>query len=337
MDRMSRRSRKEARRREEQAAPIPPRTADAPGPANPLELGGAGWKATLRRTAKEFKADRCTTTAGSLAYSWFMALVPSLIALLGVAALVKIGSGTVHYLVNGLNKALPPGARDVFTHAVRAATQRTSSGSLTVVIIAIALALWSASSGMVALETAMDIAYDVPGDRKFLAKRITAAKLMLATVIFGGIAAALIVFGAPIGTSIQHHLGMNGVAFTVIFNVVRWLITIIFVSLLFSIYYFVGPNRQSPRWQWVSPGGLAGTIIFLAASLGFSFYVTKFGSYGKTYGALAGVVILMLWLYLTGLAVLFGGELNAETEREAAAQGGHPAAQETASRIDASS
>jgi len=318
----------------EQASAVPPQTAGAPGPKTPLEIGGSGWRATVRRTLKEFKADRCTMAAGSLAYSWFLALVPALIALLGVASLVQFGSGTVHDLVNGLNKALPPGASGVFTDAVQAATSRTSQGSLTVIIIAVILALWSASSGMVALQTALDIAYDVPGDRAFVAKRLYAAELLLATVVFGGIAAALIVFGAPLGTSIQHHLSVSSAAFTIGWNVVRWLINIVFVSLLFSIYYFVGPNRESPRWQWISPGGLAGTAIFLAASVGFSFYVAKFGSYGKTYGALAGVVILMLWLYLTGLAVLIGGELNAEIEREAAAQAGHPEAQASAARIE---
>jgi membrane protein len=318
----------------EQASAVPPQTADAPGPKTPLEIGGSGWRATVRRTLKEFKADRCTMAAGSLAYSWFLALVPALIALLGVASLVQFGSGTVHDLVNGLNKALPPGASGVFTDAVQAATSRTSQGSLTVIIIAVILALWSASSGMVALQTALDIAYEVPSDRRFLAKRLYAVELLLATVVFGGIASALIVFGAPLGISIQHHLSVSSAAFTIGWNVVRWLINIVFVSLLFSIYYFVGPNRESPRWQWISPGGLAGTAIFLAASVGFSFYVAKFGSYGKTYGALAGVVILMLWLYLTGLAVLIGGELNAEIEREAAAQAGHPEAQASAARIE---
>jgi len=318
----------------EQASAVPPQTAGAPGPKTPLEIGGSGWRATVRRTLKEFKADRCTMAAGSLAYSWFLALVPALIALLGVASLVQFGSGTVHDLVNGLNKALPPGASGVFTDAVQAATSRTSQGSLTVIIIAVILALWSASSGMVALQTALDIAYEVPSDRRFLAKRRYAVELLFATVVFGGIASGLIVFGAPLGISIQHHLSVSSAAFTIGWNVVRWLINIVFVSLLFSIYYFVGPNRESPRWQWISPGGLAGTAIFLAASVGFSFYVAKFGSYGKTYGALAGVVILMLWLYLTGLAVLIGGELNAEIEREAAAQAGHPEAQASAARIE---
>lgn len=322
------------RRRTGQDVPIPSQNQQSTGPASPLELGRPGWGSTLKRTMTEFKTDRCTMSAGSLAYSWFLALFPALIALIGIESLVNIGSSTVHHLVGGLHKALPPQAGSIFTHAVQSATHRTS-GSLAVVIIAIVLALWSASGGMTALQTALDIAYDVPVDRKFLAKRVVALLMMAATVVLGGVAAALIVFGASLGTSISHHMGISGLGFTIVWNAIRWVVTIIFVSLLFSAYYYLGPKRQSPRWQWVSPGGLIGTLIFLAASLGFSFYVTKFGSYDKTYGALAGVVILMLWLYLAALAVLFGGELNAETEREAAAQAGDPQARVTAAKIEA--
>jgi membrane protein len=291
-------------------------------PSMPLEIGDPGWRTTVRRAVKEFKDDRCTMAAGSLAYSWFLALVPALIALLGVASLVQFGSGTVHRLVSGLKKALPPGASDVFTGAVDAATSRTSHGSLTVIIIAVLLALWSASSGMVALQTALDIAYDVPRDRTLVAKRLRALELMLATAAFFGIAAALIVFGAPLGNAIEHRLPFSTAAFTVGWNVLRWLIAIVFVLALFSIYYYIGPNRATRRWQPISPGGLVGTAIFLAASVGFSFYVANFGSYGKTYGALAGVVILMLWFYFTGLAILIGAELNAQIEQGASARAG---------------
>ena len=314
---------------------LPPLSQVEGGPDNPLEIGATGWKNTLKRSVKKFSLDRCTMAAGSLAYHWFFALFPAVVAAIGVISLVKLDQAQLDHLINGLGQALPGGASEVFKTAITQAGKK-SSGAQTTVILGTLLAIWSASGGMVALETALDVAYEVPKSAKFIKKRLKSFVLILCTVVFGGLSSIFIVEGAPLGHSLSNLIGFHGIGFTIVWTVVRWVLTIILVSLLFSCYYYFGPNREIPSWKWVSPGGVVGTIIFLAASLGFSFYVSEFGnsSYSKTYGSLAGVALLIFWLYLAGIAVLLGGEINAESERQAAAEAGHPGARQAAGDIE---
>jgi membrane protein len=141
-------------------------------------------------------------------------------------------------------------------------------------------------------------------------------------LVLGGTATALIVFGAPLGDALRDNLPF-GSAFVVLWTLIRWVGGLVALTGLFATIYYLSPNRDTPRWVWVSPGGILAAVIWLVASLGFSIYVSQFGNYAETYGgSLAGVVVLLLWLYLTALAVVLGGELNAELERQSAARKG---------------
>ena len=313
---------------------VPPRHERSGGPDSPLDLGKSGWMATLKRAGKEFAADRATLTAAALAYHWFLALVPALIALIGLVKLLNLGTSTIHTLVTGIGQTMKP-AQGLFQQAFTAASSK-ASGATTALILGVAIAVWSASGGMAALETGLDVAYDVGKDRKFIGKRLRALVMMVATIILGGIAAALIVAPGKIGSVLSGALGVSAhaTAFVVVWTIVRWVIALIALSLLLSFYYFYGPNRPSPTWKWVSAGGVIATLIIIAATIGFSFYAQVSGSYSKTYGSLASVVVMIFWLFLIGVAILLGAEINAETEREAAAQAGHPGARRSAARIE---
>lgn len=286
--------------------------------SSPTRLTRAQWRQALKDSLAHAKDDRMSIVAGSLAYRWFLSLFPTLIALLGITALVHMSPQLVSKLIHGAATALPAGASTVVTTAIRHAHGRTS-GALGATIIAAAVALWSASSGMTVLQTGLNMAYEIPEDRKFVSKRLVALALMVAVAVLGGAASALIVFGPQLGRAVSGAVPVGGTAFVALWTAARWVAAVIVVSVLFAVVYWIGPRRDSPHWQWISPGALTGTALWIVASLAFSFYTSSFGSYGKTYGAFAGVAILIFWLYVTGLVVLLGAEINAELERKRAA------------------
>ena len=305
----------------DQTAPPPSQKGGEGQPRSPLELGAPDWKQTLRRTAAEFKADRAALISAGMAFYWFLAVFPGLVAAVGVFGLINAGPEATESLTKAIRTTLPGDAAEVLSGAVGRAP--AGGASLVAVVVGLALALWSASAGMVAVQNGLDVAYDVPQERerKFVKKRLYALALMGVAGVLGGIATVLVVFGEPLGETISDDLPFGG-AFVAVWTLARWLLAVGAVAVLFAAFYYLGPNRESPRWTWLSPGGVLGAMIWLASSLAFSFYVSSFGSYAKTYGSLAGVVVLLLWLYLSALAVVLGGELNAELERQGAIKSG---------------
>jgi membrane protein len=278
--------------------PVPSQTSGGTGPDSPLQLQPRDWKSTAKRTLKEIKDDRVTLIAAGMAYYFFLAIFPALIALVGVLGIAHINPSG---LISSIKSSLPGGAGTALTKAIAHADKPSHGASLVAAVGGILLAIFSASSGMSALQKGLNVAYDVPKDRKFLVARGVGILLLIATLIFGAVPSPFFTFGE-----------------STIFTVLGYIVSIITVVILFSVFYYVGPNRESPSWQWVSPGGILGTMLWIVVSIALGIYVGNFNSYSKTYGPLAGVIVLILWLYVSSLAVLIGGELNAELERQAA-------------------
>jgi len=271
-------------------------------------------KAIFKSTVKNLSEDRVNVAAGAFAYRWFLSIFPMIIALLGIASLVTLPATVVVDLINGVTKTLPSGAAHVFTDAITHAARRSST-DLGATVLALVVALWSAVSGMVIVEEGLDMAYGLAADRSFLAKRMVALQLLCGGIVLGGSASALTVFGAPLGNVIRGAVPVSGAVFPVLWWIVRWVVALVLINLLFSFLYYLAPNHPRRRWRWTSTGAIIATILWALVSYGFSLYTTDFSSYDRTYGAFAGVAILIFWLYLTGLAIFVGGEVNAAVER----------------------
>lgn len=272
------------------------------------------WKQVLKRTVSEVKSDRVTLIAAGVAFYWFLAVFPGLIAAIGILDLVDAGAVALQSIESTVRSALPGDAATVILEALADAGDPRERASLAAAILGIGVAVWSASSGMVALQTGLDISYDVEKERKFVSQRIYGLLLIVLTGIFGGAAAGLITSGETISAWVQSMGGSQGLVTTL--TAVRWGLALVGMSVLLAVFYYWGPNRPSPHWKWITPGGIFATLGWLVVSFVFGLYLNHFGSYAETYGSLAGVVILVLSLYLTALVILVGAELNSELERQ---------------------
>jgi membrane protein len=299
-------------------APDDPRKLDSP-----TDLPRRSWFEITKRSVTEFKDDNCTDWAAALTYYGLLSLFPALIVLLALLGLFGQGQATVDALTNVVRSVGPPTAVDTFKNVIDSAVaNRGGSGAL--LGIGLLGALWAASGYTGAFFRASNAIYEVREGRRFYILRpiqilVTVVALLVVTVI----ALSLVVSG-PVARALGDAIGLGGTAVTV-WNVVKWPIIVLIVSLMIAGLYHVAPNVKQPKFRWFTPGGFLALLIWVIASVAFAVYVANFGSYNKTYGTLGGVIVFLVWLWISNNAILFGAEVNAELERERELRAGQPA------------
>jgi membrane protein len=287
-------------------------------------LGGLTWKALGKRVVSEIQKDDVFGRAAQLAYYFLLALFPLLLFLTAVIGLL-LGSGTGlrHNLFNYLSQVLPGSAYQLVDSTIYEVSEASGGGK---VIFGILAALWAASNGMGAITQALNVAYNVKESRSWWKQRLTAVCLTIGLSVLVISALVLILYGGKLGDHIAGHYGF-GAVFVITWKVVQWPMLLGFMLLSFALIYYLAPDVRDQKWIWITPGSVIGLSLWLLVSFGFKLYLHFFDSYSKTYGTLGAVIVLMLWLYLTGAAILIGGEVNSEIEN-AAAKAGAPDAKE---------
>ena len=278
--------------------------------ALPTQIPAKGWLQVTKRAFKESTVDNVGILAGGVAYFAFISIFPALIAGISLYGLVA-DPATIAKQGAGVVAALPQEAQPLIRDQLTSIAS-TSGGALGFsLIISILLALWTASGGTGNLMAAINIAYDEDETRGFLKRRGTALVLTFGAIIFVLLTLALV----AVVPALLNALNL-GTFINILVQVVRWVLLVVLVIIALAIVYRVAPDRDAPQLKWTSVGALVAAGLWVLGSVAFSLYVNNFGSYNKTYGALAGVVILLLWLYLTSYIVLLGAEINAESEKQ---------------------
>ncbi|MBW3641357.1 MAG: YihY family inner membrane protein [Actinobacteria bacterium] len=291
------------------ATPTPaPESEAGRGADSPADIPGRGWKAILKRTVKQLKVDNASLIAAGAAFYVFLALVPALVAVISLYGLIADPADVSRQLDTVL-ATLPADAASVVRDQMTAVTGQGETGLGLSLAISVVVALVGASKGVLALVTALNIAYDEDETRGFVRLRALALALTVGLAV-----AAVVGTGAMVVVgNLGERLGSIG---RVTVSVVRWPALAALVVLGLSVLYRYAPDRKAPPWRWVTPGAVVATVLWLVGSIAFSVYVGSFGNYNETYGLLGGVVVLLLWLLLTSYAIVFGAELDREAERQ---------------------
>jgi membrane protein len=286
--------------------------ARRPPPDTPTDVGGTGWMGVLKRSAKEFKDDNLTDWAAALTYYAILALFPALLVLVSIVGLA--GSSATQSIIDNLTAVAPGSAKDIVTSAVK--NLQSSKGAAGVLFfVGLASALWSASGYIGAFMRASNAIYEVEEGRPFWKLRpIQLLVTFILLVLLAAVAIATVLTGG-IAKQVATVFGVGDSALSV-WNIAKWPVVLLAVTIMLAILYWSSPNVKLPKFKWVTPGGLVAVVLFLIASALFAFYVGNFSNYNKTYGSLGGVIVFLVWLWITNLAVLFGAEITAELERE---------------------
>jgi membrane protein len=278
--------------------------------ATPQEIPAQGWKDIAKRTLKEVKQDQITLLGAGVAFYSLLALFPAVIAGVSIYGLVA-DPATVQSQIDQLTRMLSPETATIIGTQLKQVTSGAGGALGLATVIGILTALWSASSGMKAMITGVNLAYDESESRKFVKLRGLSIVLTLGAMVLMGVALALIVGFPAVADSWPVALRWTA-------GILRWVLLAALLIAALAVLYRFAPDRDEPKWTWVSWGSGVATVLWILASVGFSIYANSFGNYNKTYGALAGVIILMFWLYLTAVIVLVGAELNTEMELQTA-------------------
>ena len=293
---------------------------------SPTDLTKRSWVYVLRKTAREFSRDECTDLAAALTYYAVLAMFPAAIALISLVGLVGQGPQTVQTLLDVLRQA---GAGSIVTTVEKplmslATAQRAAGFAF---VIGLASALWSASGYVGAFGRAMNRMYGIREGRPVWKLRPLQLVVTLLSLVLAAAVALSLVLTGPAAQAVGNAIGL-GSTVVLVWNIAKWPVLVLVVVLIVALLYYATPNIQQPRFRWVSVGAVLAIVTWVAASALFGLYVASFSSYNKTYGTLAGVVVFLLWLWITNLALLFGAELDSELERGRELQSGLPAERE---------
>jgi membrane protein len=298
--------------------------ADLRTEVDPTDIPKPGWKAVLRRAVKEFKNDNLTDWGAALTYYAVLALFPALIVLVALVGLFGQYPQTTNALIDILRDAgVKSDSLKSLTTTINGIVQN-KGGAGALLGFGLLGALWSASGYIGAFMRASNAIYEMPEGRPFWKLRpLQVAVTLVMTLLFALVLVALVVSG-PLAEAIGRKIGLGSTAVTV-WNIAKWPVLAFIVSLMLAALYYTAPNARLPKFQWLSPGAIVALAVWVIASVGFFFYANNFGSYNKTYGTLGGAITLLVWLYISNLAILFGQELNAEVERGRELAAGEPA------------